>query len=110
LPLDYIYKHKNEVSNHFDVLANYNQNILNFYINYKLIESLFCDVNFMFTLSLNTGGKFVGLDDILKIVDLNKYVGYFDTIDNADPAHPGVLSNLKLATNFFEKYKGIKQK
>jgi len=101
--IDYIYNHKNEVSESLNNLSNYNQNILNFYINYKLIESVLNDVEFMFTLSLNTKGKAVGMDDILKIVDLNKYVGYFDLIDYSDEQHPGKLSNIQLADKFFKK-------
>ena len=80
------------------------QNILNFYMNYKLIESTLHDTKFMFTLSLNSRGKLVGLDDILKITDTEKYVGYFDVIDHADRDHPGKLSNEKLAHLFLEKY------
>jgi hypothetical protein len=107
--IDHIYKHKTEASGSFNNLSNYNQDILNFYINYKLIESVLKDVNFMFTLSLNTSGDLVGLDDILRIVDTDKYVGYFDVLDYADDHHPGKNSNFQLADRFFEKYKAKKE-
>lgn len=107
--VDHIYKHKSEASESLNALSNYNQNILNFYLNYKLVESVLSDVEFMFTLSLNTNGEPVGLPDILRIVDANKYVGYFDLLDRADEHHPGRLSNLQLADNFFQKSNKAKQ-
>lgn len=88
----------------FEVLSNYNQNILNFYLNYRLVELLLKDIEFMFTLSLNSKGNLVGLDDIVKMVDTSKYVGYFDVLDHADPDHPGRKSNIELADKFFRRH------
>jgi len=88
-------------SPYFDFLSNYNQDVLNFYLNYKSIEANLKDVNFMFTLSLAQSIHF----DVLNIVDKNKYVGYFECVDrSSDNAHPGEISNCNLAENFFKKY------
>jgi len=93
---------KNFAAPYFEFLSNYNQDILNFYLNYKSIEANLKGVNFMFAFSLY---KKTGLSDVLNIVDKNKYVGYFEHVDRAsDNAHPGEISNYNLAENFFKKY------
>jgi len=102
---DYLMYHENVTSPHFKFLSNYNQDILNFYLNYKSIEANLKDVNFMFTLSLNSLGVKVGLYDVLNIVDKNKYAGYFEFVDRTtDNIHAGEISNYNLAENFFKKY------
>jgi hypothetical protein len=98
---DYLPYHDNVTSPHFDFLSNYNQNILNFYLNYKSIEANLKDVNFMFTFSLARSIHF----DVLNVVDKNKYVGYFECVDRAsDDTHPGEISNYNLAESFLKKY------
>lgn len=105
---DHLYGHKSEASQHFESLSNYNENILNFYKNYRLVESCAMGKPFYFTLSLNTAGEPVGMSDILRITDRNRYVGYFDLVDNADESHPGRMSNRDLATRFIERHEAIK--
>ena len=101
---DHIYRHKNESSAHFEGLSSYNDNIINFYKNYRLVECCAMGKPFYFTLSLNTAGEAVGMNDILRITDQSRYVGYFDLVDKADDSHPGRMSNRDLATRFIKRH------
>jgi len=94
----------------FKVLSNINNDLINFYKNYKLIYEFLKSKNttMLFTLSLNTNGKLIGLDDILKITDRKNYIGYFDCIDNADKHHSGTKSNYLLFEKIIEKQKELR--
>jgi len=99
---DYLPDQDNVTSPHFKFLSNNNQNILNFYLNYKSIEANLKDVNFMFTFCFDHNKC---LSDVLNIVDKNKYVGYFSKVDRAgDNIHRGETSHYNLAESFFKKY------
>jgi hypothetical protein len=109
--IDYIPGHVNiynkEIVSHYEKLSSYNQDILNFYLNYKLVESLtkLNGIKFYFSLSLNNCGRLLGLEDILQLVDTQKYVGYFEVLDlTKDQHHPSTISNATLACKFFDKH------
>lgn len=108
--INYLPAHKSPdcgAYNHLNALASYNQDILNFYINYKLVESLttLSNSKLLFSLSLNTQNKPLGIKDVLKLVDQNKYVGYFNWTDlTSDKNHPGIESNKIMAELFYNKY------
>lgn len=91
----------------FNLLSNKNNDLINFYKNYKLIyEFLKSKKTIMFfTLSLNTKGNLVGLEDIENIIDKKNYIGYFDWIDNSDKHHPGIKSNYLLFEKIVNKQK-----
>lgn len=92
------------VRSSFEVQSNYNANLLNFYMNYKLIEKTFPNTPLYISLSLNTRGQFVGKEDIESLIDPKKYVGYFESVDHADPYHPGPRSNRILADKLLDRH------
>lgn len=84
----------------FRILASPYDDFLNFYLNYKLIESLMgmYHVHWMFTFT-----------DWPKLpICRKRSIGKLRRLDFADDGqHPGPRSHLRLASLFFEKYKRL---